>query len=84
MLLSERNGGGGNHAAAPARAALLVRLLDALHLASALTARAASLLPRQFFSRYPVLNIQEMTKRHIAKNPMVIEKLVTTLTSAVP
>jgi hypothetical protein len=45
---------------------------------------AASLLPRQFFNRYPVLKIQEMTTRHAAKNPTVIKKLVTMLTSAVP
>jgi hypothetical protein len=45
---------------------------------------AASLPTRQFFNRYPVLKIQEMTTRHAARNPRVIKKLVTTLTSAVP
>ena len=43
------------------------------------------LLPiAQLFSRYPVLKIHATVARQIAKNPKVIAKLTSTLTSDVP
>jgi HTH-type transcriptional regulator/antitoxin HigA len=36
----------------------------------------------QFLSRYPVLNIQEITSKHAIMNPAVMLKLTTTFTSA--
>jgi len=44
--------------------------------------RATTLL--QFLMRYPVLNSHDITARHSTKNPTVMQKLVTTLTSATP
>ena len=35
----------------------------------------------QLFNRYPVLNIQPTTARHSVKNPSVIARLTSTLTS---
>ena len=38
----------------------------------------------QFLSRYPVLNIHATNPRQITKNPIVINMLMPTLTSAAP